>query len=271
METRINFGWLPDVPDIRDMQLKTTAMLEDRPLSLPPKVELFTPQNTPPVLDQGPIGSCVANAIATAIEYEQQNQHIVDSMITFLERKRRFTPSRLFIYYHARELLGTINEDSGSMIRDGMKVVYNLGAPRETGWRYDPYKFTLPPPKRQYISATYHKITGYRYVPTTVDALKTALAEGRTVVIGFAVYESLYSSRNGDIPMPGPRERMLGGHAVLVTGYDDEARMFTFRNSWGEAWGNRGNGRIPYAYINPSLAADFWTVIDDYYKERMNE
>lgn len=267
MKPRVNFGWLPQIPDIRDIQLRTARMAG--PVTLPPKIELFTPQNTPPVLDQGYLGSCVANAIATGIEFEVQKQHIKDGRIEFLESKRRFTPSRLFIYYGAREILGTIHEDSGAMIRDGMKVVYETGAPRETGWRYEVDKFTNKPPLRQYISAPFHKITGYRFVPTDVNSLKGAIAENRTVVIGISVYDSFYRNENGDVPMPGSRERLLGGHAILVTGYDDVTRMFTFRNSWGKEWGTNGNGRLLYSYITPYLAGDFWTVIDEHYKERM--
>ncbi|EQC43745.1 C1 family peptidase [Bacteriovorax sp. Seq25_V] len=40
------------------------------------------------------------------------------------------------------------------------------------------------------------------------------------------------------------------GHAILLTGYDDEREVFFFKNSWGESWGNEGYGEISFEYIN---------------------
>lgn len=269
MTARINFGWLPQIPDRRDIPLKTTMKAE----ALPTAVNLMDYGRFPVVYDQGDLGSCVANAVAAAIEYEQYKQHMADGKIDFLEADREFTPSRLFIYYGARAYLGTEEEDSGSMIRDAMRVVYNVGAPRETGWKYDPDKFTIRPPERTYKSAPYHKITGYRAVPVNVIEVKKALAEKLAVVVGMSVYESFFDGdRTGDVPMPGDREALLGGHAVLLTGYNDAKQRFTFRNSWGAAWGNKGYGTLPYAYVGDRyLGADYWALIDTQYKERFAE
>jgi C1A family cysteine protease len=54
---------------------------------------------------------------------------------------------------------------------------------------------------------------------------------------------------------------MLGGHAVLAVGYDDNAQRFIVRNSWGRRWGIAGYFTMPYAYLaDDNLAADFWTI-----------
>jgi C1A family cysteine protease len=61
--------------------------------------------------------------------------------------------------------------------------------------------------------------------------------------------------------MPKKTERTLGGHAVLAVGYDDKAKRFTVRNSWGPGWGIKGYFTIPYAYLaSRDLADDFWTI-----------
>ena len=54
---------------------------------------------------------------------------------------------------------------------------------------------------------------------------------------------------------------MLGGHAIVIVGYDEEKRLFTFRNSWGEDWGDKGYGYLPYDYVcDKDLASDFWVI-----------
>jgi C1A family cysteine protease len=62
------------------------------------------------------------------------------------------------------------------------------------------------------------------------------------------------------VPMPDVnREQCLGGHAVVIVGYDYNKRTFKVRNSWGADWGDRGYAHFPFDYIlNPDLADDFW-------------
>ena len=61
--------------------------------------------------------------------------------------------------------------------------------------------------------------------------------------------------------MPGRDESVLGGHAVLLVGYDDSTRRFRLRNSWSEDWGQQGYGTLPYEYVTDgNLSDDFWCV-----------
>ena len=266
---RTNFGWLPDIPDHRDIMFKAT----NAPLMLPPAIDLTNRAEWPEPYDQGDLGSCVAQAIAGAVYYEKIKRLTAGGkyagMNEFLSNKQLFHPSRLFIYYGAREQIGLIPVDSGSYIRDAIKVVYNQGAPRETGWPYLIEKFAKKPLKRVYKSAPYHKITSYRSVPVDVAEVKKALAEDYPVVVGFAVFNSFFNDQAGNINYPSQYDYMIGGHAVLLVGYDDATGRFKFRNSWGPSWGTGGYGTIPYGYIsNPNLSDDFWVLTDSEYKER---
>ena len=243
------YGWVPDLPDQRD---KMYAAPLARLGALPHKVDLTA--NCPPVYDQGQLGSCTANAIAAALQFDQMKQGETDV----------FTPSRLFIYYNERVIEGSISEDSGAMIRDGIKSVSKQGAPHETLWPYVVSKFRTKPSSAAYKDAVKHRAILYQRLQPTLDQLRGCLASGDPFVIGFSVYESFESdavARTGTVPMPKSTERQIGGHAVLVVGYNDTAKRFIVRNSWGAAWGKNGYFTMPYAYLtNPSLSDDFWTI-----------
>ena len=92
--------------------------------------------------------------------------------------------------------------------------------------------------------------------------MKEVLADGLPIVIGFVVYQSFESdavTNTGVVPMPGHHEKKLGGHCVVVVGYDDSQSRFILRNSWGTGWGMQGYFTMPYAYLtNPRLSSDFW-------------
>lgn len=62
-----------------------------------------------------------------------------------------------------------------------------------------------------------------------------------------------------DVPLPGKKEKMLGCHAVLAVGFNQESKRFLIRNSWGPRWGRAGYGTMPFDYLE-TLADDFWTI-----------
>jgi C1A family cysteine protease len=243
------YGWLPDLPDIRDHVYAAPAPVLG---ALPASVDLRP--NCPPVYDQGQLGSCTGNAIAGAIQFEREKQKLSPD----------FIPSRLFIYYNERVIEGTVESDSGAQIRDGIKSVGTTGACPESVWPYDISKFAVKPPANAFKAGHKDKVVRYSRVLQTPAQLKGCLASGYPFVFGFTVYESFESQQvasTGVVPMPGPRESTIGGHAVMAVGYDDASQRFTVRNSWGEGWGQEGYFTIPYAYLtDDNLAADFWTI-----------
>jgi hypothetical protein len=106
-------------------------------------------------------------------------------------------------------------------------------------------------------------ISNYASVPQSLTEMMGCLASGFPFIFGFTVYESFESNevgRSGVVPMPNPYERVLGGHDVLIFGYDQEHGVFHFRNSWGD-WGDQGGGTFPMPYCtDPNLSSGFWVV-----------
>ncbi len=242
------YGWVPDLPDQRD---HLYAAPVERLTSLPASADLRA--QCPAVYDQGQLGSCTANAIAGAVEFDRLKQKLPD-----------FMPSRLFIYWNERNMEGTVSSDSGAQIRDGIKSVAKLGVCPERDWPYDVTKFVQKPPAQAYQDARLDRAVAYQRLVQNLNQMKGCLASGYPFVFGFTVYSSFESdqvAQTGDAPMPAPSEQQIGGHAVLAVGYDDSTQRLLVRNSWGPTWGRQGYFTLPYAYVTqPSLASDFWTV-----------
>jgi C1A family cysteine protease len=219
--------------------------------ALPARTDLRA--KCPPVYDQGQLGSCTANAIGGALEFDRIQQKLPP-----------FVPSRLFIYYNERVIEGTVRSDSGAQIRDGIKSVASQGACPEPEWPYVISKFAVKPPARAYKDAALDRAVSYQSIVQDLNQMKGCLASGFPFVFGFTVYESFETAvvaKTGHAPMPGWAERPVGGHAVMAVGYDDSSGWFIARNSWGPGWGMKGYFTLPYAYlIQPGLSSDFWTV-----------
>jgi C1A family cysteine protease len=243
------YGWLPDLPDGRDLLFAPPAKVV---AELPKRVDLR--KKCPPVYNQGQLGSCTANAIGAALEFDQIQQKV-----------EAFTPSRLFIYYNERVMEGTVDSDSGAQIRDGIKTVAKQGACRESPtWPYKIGKFDDKPPKTAYTEAKKHQAIQYLRLTQALSQLKGCLASGFPFVFGFAVYASFESAavaKSGHAPIPKANEEFLGGHAVMAVGYDEAKQWFIVRNSWGTSWGMNGYFTMPYPYLlQASLSSDFWTI-----------
>lgn len=242
------YGWIPDLPDERDHLF---AAAPETMAALPRKIDLRP--HCPAVYDQGKLGSCTANAIAGALQFDRLKEKLSD-----------FTPSRLFIYYNERAIEGSVGFDGGAQLRDGIKAVNALGACDERDWPYDIARFAERPPEQAYRDALMDRALLYQRLPQATAQMRACLAAGYPFVFGFTVYESFETAAvaaTGQASLPRPGERAVGGHAVMAVGYEDDGERFLVRNSWGAGWGMDGYFTLPSAYLlNPFLAADFWTI-----------
>jgi C1A family cysteine protease len=273
---RHKYGYLPDSPDPRDFTFRAVQKVEQ----LPTEVDLR--EYCSPVRDQGQLGSCTAFSMGSGLrEFMLIKSNPVppnppDTCLTKLVQQSLIRKlfsldyavlSPLFLYYEERVLEGTVNEDSGASMRDGMKVLSNQGICPEVNWPYVISKFRTKPPDQAYENALNYKIAVYSRLYSLTD-MKSALATEQGVVFGFNVYESFDTNevaQTGNMPMPKYGERILGGHAVFICGYKDDETWpgggyLIIKNSWGLDWGDNGYFYMPYAFAsNPADVNDIWT------------
>jgi C1A family cysteine protease len=241
------YGWRRQAPDPRDFQFRPP---ERRLATLPASFSLL--QGMPPPNDQGDIGSCGPNSADHMIRFAQNAAGAFAS-----------GSSRLLTYYATRQLMGTLNQDSGVDNRTMLKALAKVGFCDETLWPYDVRLYRTKPPQQAYAAALPNAITNYAVVEQRLEAMKQCLVAGHPFLFGFDVFEAYEGSaaRTGIVPMPSARERPIGGHDNVIFGYDDASQMFDIQNCWGRTWGIGGRGKIPYAYAtNPDLAGDFWVI-----------
>ena len=251
----------PDSIDLRDefYQAQPPAVLD----ALPTTVDLRPLCS--PVFDQGQVGSCTGNAAAGAFEFLQLKElREKNPGIEEFDPSTYEAASRLFIYYNERRLDHDTGEDAGATLRDAVKSLLYYGACKESTWPYiESQAFTQPSPEA-YEEAFKHRINKY-YRFADLEHIKHSLAAGYPVIFGITLFESFESdqvAQNGLVPMPQyGRENILGGHAVMIVGYDDITQHIIVRNSWGTGWGDKGYFYLPYDYVtNPDFASDFWTI-----------
>src|SRR5450631_3658915 len=152
------YGWQPDLPDQRDFLYRAPRLTAP----LPAKVDLHAV--FPPVYDQGSLGSCTANALAGAIDFERKKQKLA-----------YLSPSRLFIYYNERALESSVATDSGATLRDGMKTVAAQGACPESMWPYDIAQFATLPGTNCFTAALQHRTLTYTRVAQDLTQTKNCV------------------------------------------------------------------------------------------------
>lgn len=279
---KVGTGWLPPLPDFRDYTEKQSDIAKMvKSLGISPTKKTSTSQSPKvnltqwcsPIEDQRNLGSCTAHAAVGIVEYYERRSF-----------GRHIDGSRLFVYKTTRNLMG-VTGDTGAWLRNTMGALALCGVPAEKYWPYTDQKPDFDNEPTSFVYAIADNYEALRYFchdpmgknipPAKVLArVKLFLAAGIPSMFGFFGFPSFGQSNvKGGIPYPCPGEQAQWGHAIVAVGYDDKMKIknlkcnkvttgaLLIRNSWGNTWGDKGYGWLPYDYVFNKLAVDFWSLI----------
>jgi len=264
-------GWLRDYPCLKDYSLEEDSIQEGvkktdvlKIATLAPRIDLR--QFCSPMENQGSIGSCTANAAAGLVEFMEKQAY------------GKYTDgSRRFLYKVTRNLLKW-KGDTGAYLRSTLGALVQLGIPPEEYFPYNEAQFDEEPSSFVYsLARNYQALKYYRLDTPNMNTgdlltqIKSHLQSKIPSIFGFTCYSSLdsdFTTKTGYIQFPERNERVTGGHAVMCVGYDNSISLkgltkgaFIIRNSWGQSWGEKGFGYLPFDYVLQGLAVDWWVLI----------
>ena len=215
----VGMGWLRDLPDFRDYTVDHVAIAPhldaigvSKPADLAVPATIDLRPYCSPIEDQGPLGSCTANAVTGLVEYFERRAH-----------GNHIDGSRLFLYKATRELIHA-KGDTGAYLRSTIGALALFGIPPEEYWPYNVKTFDAEPSAFCYAFAQDFKAISYYRLddagtkpPALLTRIKANLAAGLPSVFGFTVYSSIsQAAKTGRIPYPSKGEKVVGGHAMLV-------------------------------------------------------
>ena len=186
-----------------------------------------------PIRDQGNQGSCAAMAGSAMKEWQERLDVNINEYM-----------SPQFIYNNREDLL-----EEGMHMRDLMEILKEKGDCVE---KVFPYGTSGLPSIEVLMDASKYKILNYASIET-IDDLKLSLYSNGPCIIAVPVYN--FSER---MWFKGPKDKLLGGHALCVVGYNKEG--FIIRNSWGKDWGQEGYCIMSYEDFG--LQWEIWTTVD---------
>jgi hypothetical protein len=269
-------GWLRDQPDFRDFSPETPAVRE----ALAKLKRRRTGRGAKPPAAIDLTEFLIPSAPAA------DRQTTVDgalAMIQYFERRatgRLLECSGRFLDYNARRLTET-PPGGGLSLRTALRALARFGCPPRqyepsgTGAEYEPTPFEYGF-AREFAGLQYVRLDGAgqsgagqsgtgRSGSEILRTIKAFVAAGFACACGASVGAA--PSAEGDMPFPTKSDAIVGGTAVVVVGYDDDARIrsshgaLLVRTSLGSTPGRGGVGRLPYRFVEEGLACDFWTLL----------
>lgn len=248
LDHEFGLGYKIDPPDSTDYPFSAYAKI--LPLEYMPNLVDHS-QFHGPVVSQGATGSCVGQSVRSAYEY----------LSRAFWHDNEFRASSMYAYYNARELEGGRILDNGTYLRLGVKGAEKYGVASMSSWPFDAGKINVKPPTTAYADGAKREIRDYLRC-ANLDEVKSALAQDYPVIIGIDCFSTLSTTKartTGVVDLPPHGAPRQGGHAICLVGYDDYREQVKFKNSWGDGWGDKGYGYLPYEYFE-EFVHDMWTI-----------
>lgn len=180
-----------------------------------------------PVKDQGPCGSCWAFSAIAALE----------STIAIRARN----PSLILDLSEQFLLSCSPGDCNGYWLGPTMSFLEVAGTVDEACFPYTGEDTTLCSNRCPDWQESVFSITNWSYIPNNVEAIRAALNQ-QVLSTTFDVYSDLFYYVGGVYEHVGGER--IGGHAVLLVGYDDVEHAWIAKNSWGPGWGEGGYFKI---------------------------
>jgi C1A family cysteine protease len=261
-------GYIKDKDDSRDYKIDNyTPLKEILENNSNDTSHIINENYFTPIKNQSSIGSCTAHAACALMEY-------------YIKKRtgENYNLSEKFLYWTTRKLLGWENKDSGAYLRTTMQALTRFGVCEEKFARYN-LKYLESPDWLQAALADDFKAETYiridvkgRSKQDIFEKIKTMINRDYPLQFGFRVFKNTIDNKTGNIAYPATSQKVTGGHAVVIVGYDDSYQItnksnkkttkgaFKIRNSWGTGWGDKGYGWLPYEYVLRGYASDFWVM-----------
>jgi hypothetical protein len=216
------------------------------PMALPGKVDLS--QYLPRIDTQGSIGSCSA---WSTVYYSKTMQENMERGWGADETDEMFNP--MYTYNQIAQ-----GRNEGTAIVDHMAMIVDQGCATIATFP-ELYNLRARPDQRARNEAAQYKADSYEsldvYDQATgkwnvdLNRVKTLLAAGYPVVVGFTLYENFDNYQGGVYNRI--QGGVTGGHAMCIVGYDDSIQALKIVNSWGQDWGDNG-----FFYLSYNLFAE---------------
>lgn len=244
-----------EVLSVEEQDLLGISIMGGKGRSLPKQVDLRS--HFPPVRNQGALGSCSAFAATAVME-----------AMNHIQGKRAEHLSPLFFYYAERKAMEregvrqATRKDTGARMSLAAATAVKVGAVAEKVVPYADGKKGLgyDATEAHFEAAGAHRMKKKARIKT-LQGMKSALVAKKPFLLPIILYDSFMTrevASTGMMPMPGRKEAIQGGHAVVAVGYDDKKQAFLVRNSWGTNWGSKGHFWMPYAFFTSSYVGSYF-------------
>lgn len=230
---RGGFGAVPSPHDSRDFRAATFVPRGGAVVAETQTIETLMQ----PVRNQGPVGTCAAFTLAGAAGYFQNTSPAKPGGAPDFE-----VISPTWIYTKGR-LQNPLfyNGIQGLCLKDGLRVMRNVGMATEKRIPYDPMNLAIPE-GISLAEVSENLIQTYARVAMDPQSIMQAAHYFGPLPMAMTLTEAIYKASAADevISIRPGEAPPLEGHAMAIVGWCQKRRAWRVRNSWGADFGKGG-------------------------------